>query len=54
MAKSDYLQIRITPELKAQLKALAESDGRSVSGYVERLLLRAIQQDEKAPGREVD
>ena len=54
MAKSGWLQIRITPEMKEKLKALADADGRSMSGYVERLLLRAIQQDEKAAGRETD
>lgn len=38
MAKTDCLVIRITPELKAQLQAAAEADGRSVSNYVEMLI----------------
>lgn len=36
MSKTDCLVIRITPELKAQLQATAEADGRSASNYLER------------------
>ncbi|UVM99515.1 MAG: Arc-like DNA binding domain protein [Bacteriophage sp.] len=36
MPKTDCLVIRITPELKAQLQAAAEADGRSASNYFER------------------
>lgn len=36
MAKTGRLVIRITPELKSQLQAAAEADGRSASNYLER------------------
>lgn len=39
--KSDRLQIRITPEIKAILQQLADAEGRSVSNYIERLILAA-------------
>lgn len=39
--KSDRLQIRITPEIKAMLQQLADAEGRSVSNYIERLILAA-------------
>ena len=43
MEKSAVLHIRIAPGLKEKLKALADADGRSMSGYVERLILRDLQ-----------
>lgn len=36
MVKTDRLVIRITPELKSQLQAIAEADGRSASNYLGR------------------
>lgn len=36
MEKTDRLLIRITPELKSQLQAAADADGRSDSNYLER------------------
>lgn len=43
MTKTDRLQIRITPELKAKLQQLAEAEGRSVSNYVEQLIKKAVE-----------
>lgn len=43
MNKTERLQIRITPELKAQLQQLAEADGRTVSNYIEQLIKQAIE-----------
>lgn len=43
MTKTDRLQIRISPELKAKLQELADADGRSVSNYVEQLIKKAIE-----------
>jgi predicted DNA-binding protein len=44
MTKTERLQIRISPELKAQLQALAEADGRTLSNYVEQLIKAAVEQ----------
>ncbi len=48
MNKTERLQIRISPELKAKLQQLAEADGRTVSNYIEQLIKAAI--DDKKPG----
>lgn len=44
MTKSDRLQIRISPELKATLQKLAEAEGRTLSNYVEQLIKAAAEQ----------
>jgi uncharacterized protein (DUF1778 family) len=38
MKKDAALNIRIKPELKAALEALAAADGRTVSGFVQKAL----------------
>lgn len=43
MAKTERLQIRISPELKEQLQQLAEADGRTVSNYIEQLIKKALE-----------
>ena len=43
MAKTERLQIRISPELKQQLQRLAEAEGRTVSNYVEQLIKRELE-----------
>ena len=42
MTKTDWLKIRITPELKQQLQEAAQADGRTVSNYVEMLIRREL------------
>lgn len=41
--KTERLQVRITPELKAKLQQLAEAEGRTVSNYVELLIKKAVE-----------
>lgn len=41
--KGKALQIRVSPEQKAAIAAAAEADGRTVSGWVRRVLLRAAK-----------
>ena len=36
--KTERLEIRITPELKSQLQAMAAADGRSLSNYITPIL----------------
>lgn len=43
MAKTERLQIRVTPELKAQLQAAASAEGRTVSNYIEHLIREKLQ-----------
>lgn len=42
MAKTERLEIRLTPELKAQAQAAADADGRSLSNYIELLIRRDV------------
>ncbi len=41
--KGRALQVRVSPEQKAAIAAAAEADGRTVSGWVRRVLLRAAE-----------
>lgn len=45
MTKTERLQIRITPELKAQLQQMADADGRTVSNYIEMLIKTQLQRE---------
>lgn len=46
--KTDMLKVRITPELKAEIQAAAESENRTVSGYVINLIMRDIAKKHKS------
>lgn len=43
MSKTERIQIRVTPELKAQLQAAAEAENRTLTNYIENLLLQIIK-----------
>ena len=43
MAKTERLNIRISPELKEQLQALADAENRTLSNYIERLIIEAVE-----------
>lgn len=42
MAKTEYLHIRISPEMKEKLQKLADAENRSVSNYIENLIIREL------------
>lgn len=44
MTKTERLQIRITPDLKAQLQELADAENRTISNYIENLIKRELEQ----------
>ena len=46
MNKTERLQVRITPELKEKLEALAASENRTVSNYIENLIKREVEKRE--------
>ena len=50
--KTDMLKVRITPELKAEIQAAAESENRTVSGYIINLIMQDITK--KAEVRETE
>ncbi len=45
MAKTERLEIRLTPELKEQLQAAAEAENRTISNYVENLIKQALKKE---------
>ena len=45
MAKTERLYIRLTLELKEQIQAAAEVEGRSVSNYIEHLITQALKRE---------
>jgi hypothetical protein len=47
--RSESVKVRITPTLKEALLALANDDGRSLAGYIERVL--AVHVAEHKPKR---
>lgn len=44
MAKTERLFIRITPELKEQLQALAVSENRNLSNFIENILIKRVEE----------
>lgn len=46
MAKTERLNIRITPELKEKLEALADAENRSISNYIENLIIKELEKRE--------
>ncbi len=47
MSKNKLLNIRIDPELKKKAKKIASADGRSLSNWVTRLIVREVEKAEK-------
>lgn len=43
MAKTKILNVRIDPDLKRKAKRLAESDGRTLSNWVTRLIEQQVR-----------
>lgn len=41
--KSDYLQVRIEPELKEAIKAAAAAENRTVSNFLSTLIKEALK-----------
>ena len=47
MVRTGRLEIRITPELKAQVQAAAEAESRTTSNYIEHLIKAAMKEKYK-------
>lgn len=44
--KTERLQLRITPELKEKLQALADAENRTITNYIENLIKKEIEKRE--------
>lgn len=47
--RTELIQIRTTPELKAAIRAAAEAEGRTVTNYIEWLIKKDLKQKETTP-----
>ncbi len=47
MAKTATVGLRIDATLKSRLEQLAAADGRSLSNYIEQILLKAISGNQR-------
>lgn len=45
MAKTERIELRITPELKEQIQKAALSENRTVTNYVENLIKQALRKE---------
>ncbi|MGM9682022.1 MAG: plasmid mobilization protein [Eubacteriales bacterium] len=43
--KTEYVKLRVTPEMKSKIKEAADAQNRSISNYVEMLILRDIAEN---------
>lgn len=46
MAKTERIYIRLTPELKEQLRIAAKAENRSLTNYIENLIKQALEKPE--------
>jgi len=44
MSKPLAISVRVSPEIKEGIEKVAKADGRTVSAYVERLLVQHLQE----------
>ena len=45
MAKTERLYVRLTPEIKEQVRAAAEAEGRSISNFIEHLITQVLKRE---------
>lgn len=45
MAKTEQLNIRISPELKAQLQKAADAENRTLTNFIENLIIKALRKE---------
>ena len=51
MAKTEFLQIRVSPEDKKRIKRVAEADHLDQSTWARRAVLKAVEAWERSAGR---
>lgn len=48
MIKTERVQLRLTPEVKESLRAVAEAEGRSITNYIEWLIRQDLDRRKEA------
>lgn len=44
MTKTEVIRLRVTPELKQQVETAAKAENRSITNFVENLILRGLEE----------
>lgn len=47
MAKTAFVGLRLDEDVKTRLEQLAAADGRSLSNYIEQILLKAVSANQR-------
>lgn len=45
MAKTEVIYIRVTPELKERIRQAAEAEHRTLTNYLETLIIKALEEE---------
>ena len=45
MAKTERVNLRLTPELKERLQKAADEENRTLTNYIENLIIRALKEE---------
>lgn len=45
MAKTERVNIRITPEMKEKLQKAADAENRTLTNYIENLIINALKKE---------
>ena len=45
MAKTERVNIRITPELKDKLQKAADAENRTLTNYIENIIINALKEE---------
>ena len=45
MAKTERVNLRLTPELKEQLQKAADSENRTLTNYIENLIINELKKE---------
>lgn len=45
MAKTERVNIRITPEMKEKLQKAADAENRTLTNYIENIIIKALKEE---------
>lgn len=45
MAKTERVNLRLTPELKERLQKAADAENRTLTNYIENLIIKALKKE---------
>ena len=45
MAKTDRINLRITPEMKELLQKAADAENRTLTNYIENIIIKALKEE---------